>query len=87
MIADMKDRNALKRTLHLCAHPFDMTSHNPSVLMNIYTDEISPDKSNVHKSVEIWNKQMKEFQKSLPNGNTSQTGHNHREQKDKGTSG
>ena len=25
MTADMKDRNALKRTLQLCAHPFDMT--------------------------------------------------------------
>ena len=45
-----------------------MTSHDPSVLMNIYTDEISPDKSNVHKSFEIGNKQMKEFQKSLPDG-------------------
>ena len=68
MIADMKDRNALKRTLMLCAHPFDMTSHDPSVLMNIYTGEISPDKSNIHKSVEIRNKQMKEFQESLPVG-------------------
>ena len=56
MIADMKDRNALKRTLQLCTHPFDMTSYDPSVLMNIYTGEISPDKNNVHKSVEIVNK-------------------------------
>ena len=67
-IAAIKDRNALKRTLQLCAHPFDITSHDPSVLMNIYTGEISPDKSNVHKSVEIGNEQMKEFQGSLPEG-------------------
>ena len=68
MIADMKDRNTLKRTLQLCAHPFDMTSHDPSVLINKYTGEISPDKSNVHKSIETGNKQMKEFQESLPDG-------------------
>ena len=62
VIADMKDRNALQITLQLCAHPFEMTSHDPSVFMNIYTSEISPDKRNVLKSVEIRNKQMKEFQ-------------------------
>ena len=45
-----------------------MTSHDPSVLINIYTGEISPDKSNVYKSVEIGNKEMKEFQESLPDG-------------------
>ena len=67
-IADIKDRNALKRTKNITVHPFEMTSHDPSVLMNIYADEISPDKSNVHKSVEIGNKQMKEFQESLPEG-------------------
>ena len=37
MIADKKDRNALKRTLQLSTNPFDMTLHDPSVLMNIYT--------------------------------------------------
>ena len=68
IIADTKDRNALKRTLQLCAHLFDMTSQNPTVLINIYTGEISPDKRNVDKSVEIGNKQMKEFQESLPDG-------------------
>ena len=68
MIADMKDRNALKRTLQLCAHPFDMTSQDPFVLMNIYAGEISPNKSNVHKSVETGNKQMKELQESFPYG-------------------
>ena len=67
-IADMKDRNALKRTLQSCTHPFDMTSHDPSVLMNIYSGKISLDESNVHKSVETGNKQMKEFQRSLPDG-------------------
>ena len=41
MIAGMKDRNALKRTLPLSAHPFDMTSHDPSVLMNIYVEQRS----------------------------------------------
>ena len=56
MIADMKDRNALKKTLQFCTHPFGMTSHDPSVLMNIDTAEISPDKSNIHKSVEVRNK-------------------------------
>ena len=66
--ADTKDRNALKRQLQLCAHLFDMASHDPTVLMNIYTGEISPDKRNVGKSVEIGNKQMKEFQESLPDG-------------------
>ena len=45
-----------------------MTSHDASVLMNIYTGEISPDKSNVCKLVEIGNKEMKEFQESLPDG-------------------
>ena len=66
--ADTKDRNASKRTLQLCAHLFDMTSQDPTVLINIYTGEISPDKRNVDKSVEIRNKQMKEFQESLPDG-------------------
>ena len=37
--------------LQLCTHPFNMTSLDPSVLMNIYTDEISPNKNNVYKSV------------------------------------
>ena len=36
--------------------------------MKIYTGEISPDKSNVHKLAEIGNKQMKEFQESLSDG-------------------
>ena len=62
MIANMKDRNALKITLQLCAHSFNMTSHDPSFFMKMYTSEISPDKRNVHKSAEIRNKQMKEFQ-------------------------
>ena len=61
MITDMKDRNALKITLEFCAHLFDGTSQDQSVLMNIYTDEINPDNSNVYKSVKIQNKQMKEF--------------------------
>ena len=56
VIADMKDRNSLKRTLQFCSHPFDMASYDPSALMNIYTGEISPNKSNIHKSVEIGNK-------------------------------
>ena len=68
MITDMKDRNALKITLEFCAHLFDGTSHDQSVLMNIYTDEINPDKSNIYKSVKIENKQMKEFQKSFHDG-------------------
>ena len=50
MIADMKDRNALKKSLHLCTHPFDMTLHEPSVLMKIYTGEVIPVKSNVQRS-------------------------------------
>ena len=45
-----------------------MTSHDPSILMNKYTGEISPYKNNVHKEVEIENKQMKEFQEILPDG-------------------
>ena len=64
----MKDRNALKGTSQLCGHLFDMTSHDPSALINIDTGEISPDKSNVHKSIETENKQMKEFQEILPDG-------------------
>ena len=60
MTADMKDRNALKRTLQLSIHPFDATWHEPSVSrIYMYTREISPDnvQSNVHKLVEIGNKQ------------------------------
>ena len=68
MIANMKDRNPLKRKLQLCAHPFDMTSHDQSVFMNIYTGEIIPHKSNVNKSVEIGIKQIKDFQESHPDG-------------------
>ena len=59
MTADMKDRNALKRTLQLSVHPFDTTWHEPSVSrIYMYTREISPNnvQSNVHKSVEIGNK-------------------------------
>ena len=66
MIVDMKDRTVLKRTLQLCTHPFDMTSYDPSVLMNIYTGEISPDKSNVQKSVEIGKKTNERFPKESP---------------------
>ena len=68
MIAGMNDRNALRRTLQLCIHLFDMISYKPSFLMDMYTGEISPDKSNVHKSVETGHKQIKEFPESLPNG-------------------
>ena len=68
MIADMKNRNALKKTLQLCTYPFDMTSHEPSAWMNIYTGEISPDTSHFHKPVKIENIQMKQFRDSLPDG-------------------
>lgn len=50
MIADVKDRNALKKSLRWCTHPFDMTLHEPSVLMKIYTGEVIPVKSNVQRS-------------------------------------
>ena len=89
MIADMKDRNVLNRSLQLRVHPFDMTSHGPSVLMNVYTGEFISDKSNVHKLFEIGNKKMKKYQESLPDGlyaTLSEKGYDHGQRKDKGTS-
>lgn len=89
MIAGMKDRNVLNRSLQLRVHQFDMTSHGPSVLMNVYTGEFISDKSNVHKLVEIGNKKMKKYQEILPHGlyaTLTEKSYNHGQQKDKGTS-
>ena len=66
--ADQKDQNALQNSLQLRSHPLDPNSHDPNVLMNICSSEIASDKTNGHMAKIIGEKQMKEFQLSLPDG-------------------
>ena len=66
--SDAHDRRKLQFALKNCIHPFETESHIPDKLVNIYTGEEVADNINVHKSIEIGNQQLTDFQNSLPEG-------------------
>ena len=55
------DRIKIRSFLSSCIHPLDLDSHDPVVLCNIWTGEASDEKTNVHQSVEIEQRQMETF--------------------------
>ena len=65
---DQVDRTKLKNFLITCIHPLQGESHTLTSLCSIYTGQIAEKTVNVNKAVEIGKKQMKSFQRSLPEG-------------------
>ena len=63
---DLKDRVKLRDSLQLCAHPFDSTTNDKKLLINIYTGEVAPGECNVQNSLEIATKQQTDYSSRLP---------------------
>lgn len=61
-------KNALQSSLQLGSHPINTNSHDPNVLMNIYSGEVPSDKINVDIAESIGETEMKKFQHILLDG-------------------
>ena len=68
MKSDSEDRLKIRKALATFIHPLKIETHSSNILVNIYNGEQAGDNVNVIQAVEIGEKQMKDFQASLPEG-------------------
>ena len=66
--ADEVDRIKLRNMLNTCVHPLAYADHNPEELINIFSGQISSDKVNVPRAIEIGRNEMITFDESWPDG-------------------
>lgn len=66
MLSDQLDRTKLRKTIVNCIHPLNFGDNE--ILVNIFTGEEAQEKCNVDQALDIGKRQMKEYQKNLPEG-------------------
>ena len=65
--ADQADREGLRKKLDMCIDPLDPEQH-PETIINVVNGMIGPSSVSVDKTIEVGTRQMKEFERKLPDG-------------------